>query len=113
VNTSSHTRRAIDPTISIPEGRCPREYIAKTVAKNVTASLMLEGQNLELKNFKAVLQVIAGKRIIGDGERKRIRTELLKDLFKEIKNADITNELAEEMAEFAINKIRAKSIEQV
>jgi len=93
----------------------PQEYIAKTVAKNVTASLMLEGQNLELKNFKAVFQVIAGKRIIGDGERKRIRTELLKDLFKEIKNADITklNELAEEMAEFAINKIRAKSIEQV
>ena len=54
--------------------------------------------------------MIAGKRIIGEGERKRIRTELLKDLFKEIKNADRTklNELAEEMAEFAINKIRAE-----
>jgi hypothetical protein len=57
-----------------------------------------------------VLQAIVGKRIIGDGERKRIRTELLKDLFKEIKNADRTklNELAEEMTEFAINKIRAE-----
>jgi type I restriction enzyme R subunit len=92
------------------EGLALQEYIAKTVAKTVTASLKLEGQNLELKNFKAVLQAIAGKRIIGEGERKRIRTELLKDLFKEIKNADRTklNELAEEMAEFAINKIRAE-----
>jgi type I restriction enzyme R subunit len=92
------------------EGLALQEYIAKTVAKTVTASLKLEGQNLELKNFKAVLQAIAGKRIIGEGERKRIRTELLKDLFKEIKNADITklNELAEEMTEFAINKIRAE-----
>jgi len=92
------------------EGLALQEYIAKTVAKTVTASLKLEGQNLELKNFKAVLQAIAGKRIIGEGERKRIRTELLKDLFKEIKNADRTklNELAEEMTEFAINKIRAE-----
>ena len=92
------------------EGLALQEYIAKTVAKTVTASLKLEGQNLGLKNFKAVLQAIAGKRIIGEGERKRIRTELLKDLFKEIKNADRTklNELAEEMAEFAISKIRAE-----
>jgi len=92
------------------EGLALQEYVAKTVAKTVAASLKLEGQNLDLKNFKAVLRAIAGKKIIGEGERKRIRTELLKDLFKEIKNADGTklNELAEEMTEFAIGKIRAE-----
>jgi type I restriction enzyme R subunit len=91
------------------EGLALQEYVAKTVAKTIAASLKLEGQNLDLKNFKAALQAIAGKKIIGEGERKRIRTELLKDLFKEIKNADGTklNELAEEMAEFAIGEMRA------
>jgi len=91
------------------EGLALQEYVAKTVAKTIAASLKLEGQNLGLKNFKAALQAIAGKKIIGEGERKRIRTELLKDLFKEIKNADGTklNELAEEMAEFAIGEMRA------
>ena len=92
------------------EGLALQEYVAKTVAKTVAASLKLEGQNLDLKNFKAVLRAIAGKKIIGEGERKRIRTELLKDLFKEIKNADgiKLNELAEEMTEFAIGKMRAE-----
>ena len=67
------------------EGLALQEYIVKTFAKTVTVSLMLKGQNLGLNNFKAVLQAIVGKRIIWEGERKRIRTGLLKDLFKEIK----------------------------
>jgi len=62
---------------------------------------------LDLKNFKVELQAIAGKKIIGENERKKIRTELLKDLFREIKTADRMKleELAEEMTEFVINKI--------
>jgi len=97
------------------EGLTPQEYIVKTVANTVTASLKLEGQNLDLKNFKAVLQEIAGKRIIGESERKKIRTGLMGDLFKEIKGADRMKlkELAEEMTEFAIEKIKANRIERL
>ena len=90
------------------EGLTPQEYITKTVAKTITESLKINDQILDLKNFKAELQAVAGKRIIGESERKKIRTELLKDLFKEIKNADRMKlkELAEEMTEFVINEIR-------
>jgi len=90
------------------EGLAPQEYITRTVVKTITESLKINDQVLDLKNFKAELQAIAGKRIIGESERKKIRTELLKDLFKEIKNADRTKlkELAEEMTEFVINEIR-------
>ncbi len=90
------------------EGLTAQEYITRTVAKTITESLKINDQILDLKNFKAELQAIAGKRIIGESERKKIRTELLKDLFKEIKNADRMKlkELAEEMTEFVINEIR-------
>jgi len=89
------------------EGLAPEESITKTVTKTITESLRINDQVLDLKNFKAELQAIAGKKIIGESERKKIRTELLKDLFREIKNADRMKlkELAEDMTEFVINKI--------
>jgi len=89
------------------EGLTPQEYITKTVTKTITESLKINDQVLDLKNFKAELQAIAGKRLIGESERKKIRTELLKDLFMEIKNTDRMKlkELAEDMTEFVINEI--------
>jgi len=89
------------------EGLAPQEYITKTVTKTITESLKINDQVLDLKNFKAELQAIARKRIIGESERKKIRTELLKDLFREIKNVDRMKlkELAEDMTEFVINEI--------
>ena len=89
------------------EGLAPEEYITKTVNKTITERLKINDQVLDLKNFKVELQAIAGKKIIGESERKKIRTELLKDLFREIKNVDRMKlkELAEEMTEFVINKI--------
>jgi len=92
------------------EGLSPQEIIIKTVEKNVITSLNLNKKNLDLKNFKVALQEIAGKKIIGEKERREIRAELLKDLLKEIKNTDKTKlqELAEEMTEYVIKQIRGE-----
>jgi len=90
------------------EGLAPQEYITRTVAMTIAENLKINNNNLDLKNFKAELQAIAGKRIIAEKEKSRIRTGLLKDLYMQIKNADRRklNELAEEMTEFVINEIR-------
>ena len=90
------------------EGLAPQEYITRTVAKTITESLKIYNNNLDLKNFKAELQAIAGKRIIARDEKRRIITGLLKDLYMQIKNADRRklNELAEKMSVFVINEIR-------
>jgi len=76
--------------------------------------LDINDQVLDLKNFKTELQAIAGKRIIAGNEKKIIRTELLKDLYKELKNTDRRklNELAEKITEFVINEMRDKRHEQ-
>jgi len=97
------------------EGLSFIDFISKTVTSYFKNEV--KDQNLNLENFKKAIREVADRKIIGENEKKNIMTNLLKDLFKEVKNVDRTRlkDFAEEMTEFVINELKRKqkSIEQV